>query len=140
MHGFDVSNRGDWIYSYNTPQADYRIGAAAGAIDLGYALNRFSEVRGGYDIGYLNYSLKLGTPEFSSIDGEVRAARFRLITDRRDDPIIPRAGYYGRADFRWSNMSPGAPAAFPNLEMKAEFFKQVSSPGSVSQASIGTTY
>jgi NTE family protein len=136
----DVSDRGEWIYSYNTPKADYRVIDAGGALDLGYAVNRFAEVRGGYEIGDLNYSLKLGTPEFSSIRGEVRAARFRFITDHRDDPIIPRVGYFGRADFHWVAMSPGAPAAFPNLLMKADFFKRVSDPGSVFLlASGGTT-
>jgi len=136
----DVSDRGEWIYSYNTPKADYRVISAGGAIDIGYALNRFSEVRGGYEIGDLNYSLKLGTPEFSSIKGEVQSARFRLITDHRDDPIIPTLGYFGRADFHWVAMSPGAPTAFPNLLMKADYFKRVSDPGSVFLlASGGTT-
>ena len=29
-------------------------------------------------------------------------------------------------DFHWLDKSPGAPSAFPNLEMKAEFFKPIS--------------
>ena len=57
-----ASNSGQWIYSYDNPQADYRIGRAGGGVDLGYAIDRFSEVRAGYEIGYLDARLKLGTP------------------------------------------------------------------------------
>ena len=136
----DVSDRGEWIYSYNTPKADYRVIEAGGSLDVGYAVNRFAEVRGGYEIGDLNYSLKLGTPEFSSIRGEVSAARFRFIADHRDDPIIPTYGYFGLADFHWVATSPGASGEFPNLRMKADYFKRVSDPGSVFLlASGGTT-
>ena len=33
-----ASNSGQWIYSHNDPQADYRIGRAGVGVDLGYAL------------------------------------------------------------------------------------------------------
>jgi NTE family protein len=94
-------------------------------------VSRFSEVRAGYEIGYLDASLKLGTPEFSSVKGEIEASRFRFVTEHRDDPIIPRQGYLGELTFQWVNTSPGAPAAFPDLEAKTEFFKTVSPPASV---------
>ncbi len=127
----DASDSAQWIYSYNSPRADYRFGRADFGIDLGYAVSRFSEVRAGYEIGYLDASLKLGTPEFSSVKGEIEASRFRFVTEHRDDPIIPRQGYLGELTFQWVNTSPGAPAAFPDLEAKTEFFKTVSPPASV---------
>ncbi len=120
-----------WIYSYNNPQADYRLKRAEFGIDFGYAVSRFSEVRAGYEIGYLDANLKLGTPQFSSVKGEVEASRFRFATDHRDDPIIPRRGYLGELTFHWVDKSPGAPDAFPNLELRTEFFKTVSKPASV---------
>jgi NTE family protein len=126
-----ASNSGQWIYSHNDPQADYRILRVGGAVDFGYAVSRFSEVRAGYEIGYLKANLKLGTPQFQSVKGQVGASRFRFITDHRDDPIIPRRGYLGDLTFHWVDTSPGAAAAFPNLEARAEFFKAVSSPASV---------
>ena len=136
----NASDSGLWIYSYNYPQADYRIDRAGAGIDLGYAINRFSEVRAGYEIGYLNARLKLGTPEFTSVRGGVGATRFRFITDHLDEPIVPRMGYFGQLNFEWLDKSPGAPSAFPNLEMKTEFFKPISNPGSVFLlASGGTT-
>lgn len=126
-----ASNSAQWIYSHNDPQADYRIGRAQFGVDLGYAVSRFSEVRAGYEIGYLNANLRLGTPQFSSVKGEVEASRFRFATDHRDEPIIPHRGYSVELNFHWVDKSPGAPAAFPSLEARTQFFKAVSQPASV---------
>jgi NTE family protein len=126
-----ASDSAQWIYSHNDPQADYRLGRAEFGIDLGYAVSRFSEVRAGYEIGYLDAKLKLGTPLFQSVKGQVGASRFRFVTDHLDDPIIPRRGYLSELTFHWVDTSPGASAAFPNLELKTEFFKTVSPPASV---------
>jgi NTE family protein len=126
-----ASDSAQWIFSHTNPQADYRIRQAEFGTDLGYAVSRFSEVRAGYEIGYLNANLKLGTPLFQSVKGQVGASRFRFVTEHRDDPIIPREGYFGELIFHWVDTSPGAPSAFPNLELKAEFFKPVSPASSV---------
>ena len=126
-----ASDSAQWFYSHDNPQADYRIGRAGVGLDVGYAVSRFSEVRAGYEFGYLDASLKLGTPQFSSVSGEVGAARFRFTTDHLDDPIVPRRGYLNELTFHWVNMSPGAPTAFPTVDARTEFFKAVSSPGSV---------
>jgi len=126
-----ASDSAQWIFSHTNPQADYRIRQAEFGTDLGYAVSRFSEVRAGYEIGYLNANLKLGAPLFQSVKGQVGASRFRFVTEHRDDPIIPREGYFGELIFHWVDTSPGAPSAFPNLELKAEFFKPVSPASSV---------
>jgi NTE family protein len=126
-----ATDSAEWIFSHNNPQADYRLGRAEFGTDLGYAVSRFSEVRSGYEIGYLDANLKLGTPLFQSVKGQVGASRLRFVTDHRDDPIIPRRGYLGDLTFQWVNKSPGAVGAFPNLELRTEFFKTVSQPASV---------
>jgi NTE family protein len=126
-----ASNAAERIYSNGDPTAEYRLGRAAFNFDIGYAISRFSEVRAGYEIGYVDAHLKLGTPQFSSVSGRVGAARFRFATDHTDNPIIPRRGYLGELNFHWVDTSPGAPNAFPNLEARAEFFKPVSRPASV---------
>ena len=134
-----VSNMGQWIYSYNNPQADYRIIRSGAGLDFGYAIDRFSEVRAGYEIGYLNANLKLGTPAFSSVKGGVGATRFRFITDHLDEPIVPSTGYFGQVNFHFFDKSPGAPSAFPNLEMKTEYFKPMSPKSSVFLVAQGGT-
>jgi NTE family protein len=120
-----------WIYSYNNPRADYRLSTERLGIDVGYALSRFSELRAGYEIGNLNARIKLGTPQFPSVQGEVRDSRFRFNTEHVDDPIIPRRGYEGELNFHWVDTSPGAPTAFPTLDLKTKFFKTISPPASV---------
>ncbi len=127
----EASNAAQWIFSHGDPKADYRLGKVMFGTDIGYAISRFSEVRSGYEIGYLNANLKLGTPQFSSVKGQVGASRFRAVTDHLDDPIIPRQGYFGELNFHWVNTSPGAPEAFPTLDARTEFFKPVSRPSSV---------
>jgi len=126
-----ASNAAQWIFSHGDPKADYRLGKVMFGTDIGYAISRFSEVRSGYEIGYLNASLKLGTPQFSSVKGQVGASRFRAVTDHLDDPIVPRQGYFGELNFHWVNTSPGAPEAFPTLDARTQFFKPVSRPSSV---------
>jgi len=127
----NASSSAFWIYSNGDPKADYRIGRAGAGMDIGYAVSRFSEVRAGYEIGYLNAHLRLGTPEFSSVEGQIGASRFRFTTDHLNNPVIPRSGYLGQLTFHWVDTSPGAAEAFPNLELRTEFFKTVSRPGSV---------
>ena len=120
-----------WIYSDGNPKADYRIGRAGGGMDIGYAVSRFSEVRAGYEIGYLNANLRLGTPQFSSVAGEVGASRFRFTTDHLNNPVIPRSGYLSQLTFHWVDTSPGAAEGFPSLELRTEFFKPLSRTSSV---------
>jgi NTE family protein len=126
-----ASNASQWIYSNQDPKADYRIERAAAGLDLGYAINRFSEIRAGYEIGYLDADLKLGSPQFPSVKGGVGAWRFRFTNDHTDDPVIPRSGYLGELNFHWADMSPGAPGAFPTVDLRTEFFKTISAPASV---------
>ena len=128
-----VSARSDalWIYSYGDPQADYRLNEEKFGVDVGYELSRFSELRAGYEIGHLDARIKLGTPQFPSVEGRVGASEFRFATDHLDDPIIPRRGYLGDLTFHWVNTSPGAPAAFPTLELRTEYFKTISPPASI---------
>ncbi len=126
-----ASDAAQWIYSYNDPVADYRVKQLGVGVDIGYAVSRFSEVRAGYEIGYLNATLKLGTPQFSSVRGGVDASRFHYTLDHRNDPIIPRSGYFSELTFNWVNKSPGAPYGFPRVELRTELFKPVARAASV---------
>jgi NTE family protein len=134
-----LTNSGQWIYSYGDPQANYRIRRAQGGVDVGYAIDRFSEVRAGYEIGYVDASLKLGTPLFASVKGQEGNTRLIYVNNHLDQPIVPRSGYLGEASFRWFDKSPGAPEAFPNLEMNTEFFRPVSARGSLFLVARGGT-
>ncbi|MGO8984239.1 MAG: patatin-like phospholipase family protein [Terriglobales bacterium] len=134
-----ANDTAQWIYSNGDPKADYRIGRLNAGLDFGYALSRFSEVRAGYEIGYLDARLKLGAQQFPSVKGQVEASRFRFLTDHRDDPVIPRQGYSGDLTFHWMDTSPGAPSAFPNLELRTEVFQTISKPSSIFLSAQGAS-
>ena len=119
------------IYEKGNPLADYKFGQADIGMDAGYGFNRFSELRFGYEVGYLDAQLRLGTPVFNSVNGRVGDARLHYLFDHTDDPVIPRSGVRSETTFRWFDTSPGAASAFPSLQTNLEYFQPVSELGSV---------
>ncbi len=114
-----------WIYKKNNPQADYRIDQVLGGVDVGYAINRFSEVRAGYGIGYNNADLRLGTPDFASTNGRVGAFHMRYVLDHTNEPVIPTRGYYIQSNFYYYDTYPDATEAFPSLTATVQYFRPI---------------
>jgi len=135
----DASDAVFRIYAKNDPVSDYRIYRANLGGDLGYGFGRFSEVRVGYEVGYLSTRLRLGTPEFATLKGRTGAARLHYLMDRTDDPVIPRRGVRAETTFRWYNASPGAAESFPVMEARLSFFQPVSRSASLFVAGDGGT-
>jgi NTE family protein len=125
------------IYAKNDPLSDYRFYRERIGADLGYGFSRFSELRVGYDVGYLSTKLRLGALEIPAVDGRLGAARMRYIMDHTDDPVIPRRGFRMESNFRWFDTSPGATSAFPVLDTRLEFFQPVSRTSSFFLSSEG---
>jgi NTE family protein len=113
------------VYKKNNPLADYRLENASGGLDAGYGFNRFSEVRVGYGIGYLDATLRLGTPDFASTSGRTGAFHMRYILDHTDEAVIPTRGYDLRSNFYFYDAYPGATEAFPLLVTTAQYFQPV---------------
>jgi NTE family protein len=129
------------IYLNNNPIANYRFSQVGGVLDLGYAASRFTEVRAGYGTGYKSDFLRLGLPEFLSVDGRTGFTEFSYDSEHVDDPIIPRLGYLAKLNFEWFDTSPGAATAFPKTEASVSYFKPVSQRASVFViADGGTTF
>jgi len=114
-----------YIYNHNNPKAVYRLDRAEGEFDVGYGISRFSEVRVGYEGGYADASLRLGTPDFNSYSGNIAALHARYIIDHTNEPVIPTQGYYLQSNFYYYNQFPNATQAFPTLEINAQYFQQV---------------
>lgn len=129
-HG-NASTRVFKIYEKGNPLADYKLGQAEIGMDVGYGFNRFSELRFGYEVGYLDAKLRLGTPAFSSVNGRVGHAKLHYLFDHTDSPVIPRSGVRSETTFRWFDTSPGAQSSFASLTTKVEYFQPVSALGSV---------
>jgi NTE family protein len=129
-HG-DASTRVFKLYEKGNPLADYKLGQAKIGVDLGYGFNRFSEIRFGYEAGYLDAQLRLGAPVFNSVSGRVGDAKLHYLFDHTDSPVIPRSGVRSETTFRWFDTSPGASNSFPSLQSNLEYFQPISKMGSV---------
>ena len=119
------------VYFQSNPRADYRLENVQGGMDFGYSVNRFSELRVGYGIGYLDETLRLGRPEFASVSGRLSGLRLRYILDHTNEPVIPTSGYFVESHFRFVDTSPGASEAFPSLELQLKYFQPVSRSSSI---------
>jgi len=139
-HG-GASTRVFKIYEKGNPLADYKMGLANIGLDVGYGFDRFSELRFGYEEGYLDANLRLGTAVFNPVDGRVSDAKLHYLFDHTDSPVTPRSGVRSETTFRWFDTSPGALGAFPSLQSSLEYFQPVSAMGSVFvEGQGGTTF
>jgi NTE family protein len=112
-----------------------------GGADLGYLFNRFNELQAGYGIGYINSTLRLGTPEFTSFSGRVGAFQMRYVRDHTNEAVVPTAGHYLEGRFFWFDSNPGATLAFPSLELLAAYYHPLSEKSSLFfQARGGSTF
>jgi NTE family protein len=127
------------VFHRSTPQAIYRFFRDDAGIDVGYGFSRFTEIRAGYEVGYFNPDLRIGTQLFPSNNGRFGDTRLRFLTDHRDDFIAPRRGYSAEASFRWYDTNPGARGAFPVMEAQVEYFVPITKPGSLFVVGQGGT-
>jgi NTE family protein len=137
----DVSSTSFKIFEKNDPLADYRLYRAHLGADVGYAFNRFSEVRAGYEVGYFDAHLRLGTPAFASVAGRTGSTRLHFLTSHTDDPIAPRDGYSFESTLQWFDTNPGATGSFPLMQAQGMYFKPITGAASIFvQAEGGTTF
>ena len=128
------------IYKYADPHADYRIDHVFGGADVGYSIDHFSEIRAGYGIGYTNEFLRLGTPDFASLNGRIGAFHMRYVLDHTNQPVIPTSGYYVQSNFSFYDTYPGATQAFPSLVTTVQFFQPVRNDSAFITATGGSTF
>src|SRR5215469_2372663 len=119
------------VYKQGDPQAIYRLDTVLAGLDLGYSFNRFSELRIGYGIGYQDYTLRLGKPEFANTNGRLGAIHLRYVLDRTNEPVIPTKGVFLKTNFEWYDTTPLTPTTYPALEQLLQYFQPVSSSGSL---------
>jgi NTE family protein len=129
------------LYDRSTQLAQYRIRRYGGGADVGFAIDRFSELRLGYEIGYFRSSLSIGSPVLPAPEGRTGVSSIGYSLDRLDSPLVPRTGEIGRFRVAWIDASPGAGKGFPLSEAYIGLIRPVSKRGSVYlQAFGGTTF
>jgi NTE family protein len=135
----DASSTGLHVYSRKDPIAIYGLDRANGGIDIGYGFSRFMELRAGYSVGYLDASLRLGKPEFGSVNGRVGDMRVRFRIDHADDPVVPRRGYTVDTNFHWYDTYPESVTAFPAGDATISGFLPITRDGSLFATFTGGT-
>ena len=125
--GFDgVSSPFD-IYSRDHRIAEYRYRQAAGRFDFGYNIDRYSEIRAGYEIGWLQYESDLGTAaSVTPSQGRQGVTRLTFRSNHLSDAVLPANGVAVNTSFGFFDSRPGAPDSFPALEAQIHAFKSLS--------------
>jgi NTE family protein len=120
------------FYTSHGKVAEYRRIGTSGGFDVGYTVNRFAEVRVGYELGWMKYSNDLG-PKFipSEFNGKQSIANFRFTLDRMDDPVVPRKGVGVESLFSYYDQRAGAAESFPSLQVKLQGYQPVGEKGSM---------
>ena len=127
------------LYLNRSRVAEYQTNRYGLNLDVGYALNRESELRAGYDIGYVNSRVRIGDPLLPALSGGVSSAGLRYAYDGQDSAIVPTRGVRVNTDARWYFNSPGAANGFPLAEVRASGFKPLSERGSLFVIGAGGT-
>ena len=133
----DAGDTNFYVYRKSDPLAEYRVARANIGGDLGYGFGRFAEARAGYEVGYLNARLQLGTPQFSSVEGRTGDFKVHFLIDHTDDPVFPRRGFGVETTFRWFDSSPGATGPFPIMQLIVRHFQRITRPASLFVAAEG---
>ena len=138
--GSATSNPFD-LYDHSTRIAEYRIRQVVGGLDVGYAIDRFSELRFGYESGYLDANLRIGSPVLPTPSGRLGQTSLRYSMNRLDSPVVPRSGQILSVRAQWNDANPGANRGFPVGELSFGVVHRISRPGSVFlQGAAGSTF
>jgi NTE family protein len=125
------------LYSENRLIAEYGVRKAAGGVDLGYIFGRFSELRIGYEAGYLSASPRIGSTTLPTGSSRTGATHLRFAMERRDNPVIPRRGVAVFSNTQWVDANLGATNKFPAAEAVVSAFVPTSSAASVYAVAAG---
>jgi NTE family protein len=136
-----TANRPLDLYVHSLRIADYRILRYGTGFDVGYAINRSSELRIGYDVSEQWESIRTGLDVLPTPHGRLGASSIRYTLDKLDSPVIPRKGEIVRLNAQWINTAPGARAGFPESELYFGVVRPISKPASIYvQGYGGTTF
>lgn len=80
------------VYTSGRRTAEYRLRRQGVALDSGVQLNRFSELRLGYEFNWLRAGLRVGDPTFNSLAVRRDAVVLRYNFEGQDDAIVGRRG------------------------------------------------
>ncbi len=124
--GFDGVNGPFDIYSRNSRLAEYRYRHALPRLDLGYNFDRYSELRAGYEAGWLQYEPDLVRFNvLTPMEGRQGLTRISYRLNRLNDAVVPSSGEALNTNFGFYDTRPGALDRFPSLDTQFEAFRSL---------------
>jgi NTE family protein len=111
------------LYVDDVNVARIRTDEFAGALDLGYSLGRYGEVRLGAVAGHTNYKTEIFSGQPASGSASTAALRLRVVLDQVDSVTTPRDGWEARAEIFEAFDSAGGDARYGKLAAGAGFAK-----------------
>ena len=96
--------------------AEYTFETSQIGIDLGYLINRESEVRFGYKFGNQNASRRIGDPLLPNLDGKFSVASLKFNYDGADNGQIPTRGIRSSNSLNYYFNTPGSSDGFTQAE------------------------
>ena len=129
------------VYLDDSRIATFRQHDLGGGLDFGIAVNRFSELRFGYQLEHLSLTRSIGIPGIiENVSGRQGFSRVQYINDHTDDPVVPRSGYRLQSRLEFYDANPSATEHFPSAELRTGVFHRILKTNSVFLlASGGTT-
>ncbi|HLH08547.1 MAG TPA: patatin-like phospholipase family protein [Terriglobales bacterium] len=127
------------VYYRNTQIAAYRMQKVSGYFDAGYMFGRSSELRFGYELGYLTLKQQVGSPVLGNLGDRLGESSVSYHLDLVDDPVVPHEGETIDSHFSWFDTYLGVPSAFPSAEIRGARYQPVSSLGTVFTTFSGGT-
>ncbi len=124
--GFDGVNAPFDVYSRNSRLAEYRYRHAISHLDLGYNFDRYSEIRVGYEAGWLQYEPDLVRFNvLTPVEGRQDVTRISYRLNRLNDAVVPSNGVALNTNFGLYDARPGALDRFSTLDTHIEAFKSL---------------
>ncbi len=119
-------NRGVDIFQEGERLAEYTFETAQIGLDLGFSVNRDSELRLGYFIGHQKAKRRIGDPLLPNLSGRFNAVSLRYEYDGADKTQIPTRGIRLSGSLNYFLDTPGTDAGFPQGELKFNAIRPVS--------------
>ncbi len=137
---FEGTNAPFDIYSRDKRLSEYRFRQASTRLDLGFNFDRYSEIRGGYELGWLQYEPDLGTSEIvPPVEGRQGVTRLSYRMNRLSDAVIPADGFAINSSLGFYDSRPGALDQFPALDLQVQSFKSLGEKNSLFAIASGAS-
>jgi NTE family protein len=127
------------LYFDDNRIATFRQHDAGGGLDFGVAINRFSELRFGYQLEHLSLTRSIGIPSevLHDVSGRQGFTRLRYIIDHTNDPTLPRKGYFVQSRLEFYDGNPSASEHFPLAELRTGIFHPILKTNSIFMIASG---